>query len=155
MSELIVSMFGEALLWFQDDKSRKRKKRKRSYEKRNNLPKKTLFHPSIKIIFILLILGLISYYVIEKYYLKNLGDKKTKMKIVEIERILTKEKNQFGRYPEKLELIIRNKPLKKNIIYDYWGNEFYYSRLEKEDDYDLFSLGKDGLINTIDDIKRE
>lgn len=82
-----------------------------------------------------------------------IGSKKEAMeKIHTVENALNKEKESFGKYSEKLNSIIRNNPLKKDIILDYWGNEYFYRTSNNATSYQLISKGKDGLLNTDDDI---
>lgn len=155
MGELILNIIGEFLLWFNDDSYKSKKKKRRTYAKKNSSSNKELIPPIIKVLLVLIILIFISYFLIKHFYLNDLGENKTKKKIVEIERILKNEKNKVGKYPEKLELIIRNNPLRKNLIYDFWKNKFHYTQMENGNSYQLFSLGKDGIINTPDDIKNK
>jgi len=60
-------------------------------------------------------------------------------------------KNEFGKYPETLEEILRYKGItEQQIIEDAWGREYHYLRLGKT--YVLFSKGRDGKSFTEDDI---
>ena len=151
----MIDLIGEILLFIEDLKFWKKKKVRRKYEKENNLPEKLMIHPFLK--FFLLGMGFIIFarIIIGYFYLNDLGNKKTKEKISKIENILQKEKNENGKYPKKLELIIRNNPLRKNITIDYWKNEFYYSQLDNGESYELISAGKDGIKNTNDDIRAD
>ena len=67
--------------------------------------------------------------------------------------ILEKEKKKTGIYPKKLKNIIRDNPLMRNITKDYWKNEFFYEQIDNGNSYLLTSKGKDGILNTEDDIK--
>ncbi len=141
----IADLFYELKFW-------KKKKERRKFEKENNLPKKVMIHPYLKFlgIFILLVfLGKLAY---GYFFLSDYGTTKTVEKIAEIEQILENEKNSIGIYPEKLNTIIRNNPLRKNITSDYWNNEFFYEQSKNGLGYVLISKGKDGIIKTEDDI---
>ena len=150
----ILEFFGFILELIVDFQFYKDRKKRRQFEKENNLPKKIMIHPTIKITFwsitVIIILGvLLSLY---KYYFSN--DEKTSKKISQIESLIIENKKVNGYYPKNLEDIIRNNPLRKNITLDSWGNEFYYEVLENNNSFTLISKGKDGILNTEDDIKR-
>jgi len=153
--EWITSIIGEILFWFEDDKFRKRKKARRKYEKENNLPKKLMIHPAIRILGLSLAFILVVKIIIGYFYLSDYGIKETSKKIAEIQLILEDEKREIGNYPEKLNIIIRNNPLRKNLITDYWKNEFSYELSPNGLGYSLISKGMDGILNTEDDIKRK
>ena len=105
MSDLIVyilELYSDIKHWF-------RVRKRRKFEKENNLPKKRM--------------------------------------------LLEAEKKQFVFYPTELKTIIRNNPLRKNITLDGWKNEFIYTISKDSLNYELISLGKDGKLNTSDDIK--
>ena len=148
----MLDIIGELLFWREDYKFAKRKKARREFEKENNLPKKLMIHPVWKLFGIFMIFVLIAKLVIGHFYFSDYGAKKTVEKMTEIERILEKEKSSFGIYPEKLNTIIRNNPLRKNITSDYWNNEFFYEQNENGISYVLISKGKDGILKTEDDI---
>ncbi|WP_298781420.1 hypothetical protein [uncultured Polaribacter sp.] len=144
----ITDIFYELKFW-------KKKKARRKFEKENNLPKKVIIHPYLKFLGIFLILILTVRILFGNLFHSNNEELITKKKIAKIKQILEDEKKIFGVYPEKLNTIIRNNPLRKNITMDYWKNEFYYEQLENGKDYLLLSKGKDGILKTKDDINGE
>ena len=148
----MLDIIGELLFWREDYKFAKRKKARREFEKENNLPKKLMIHPVWKLFGFFMIFVLIAKLVIGHFFFSDYGTKKTTEKIAEIELILENEKNLLGIYPEKLNIIIRNNPLRKNITSDYWNNEFFYEQKENGLGYVLISKGKDGILKTEDDI---
>ena len=152
MTDLITWIIGELLFWREDYKFSKRKIARRKFEKENNLPKKLMIHPVLKLLGIILIFVLIAKLVIGNFFFSDYGTKKTAEKIAEIELILEKEKSSLGIYPEKLNTIIRNNPFRKNITSDYWNNEFFYELAENGQTYVLISKGKDGILETDDDV---
>ena len=83
------------------------------------------------------------------------SEKQTLIKLSEVTSLLKHEKETSGHYPEYLETILRNNPLLNNIHKDSWGREFFYERHSSGESYVLVSLGKDGKLNTADDIKSE
>ncbi len=152
MGEWIATIIGEILFWIEDFRFWKKKRVRRKLEKEKNLPKKIMIYPAIKI----LGLGLVFIFflrIVGYFYFSDYGKKETSKTIEEIEFILEKEKKEIGSYPKKLSAIIRNNPLSKNLMTDYWGNNFFYEQSENGLSYFLVSKGKDGILNTRDDIK--
>ncbi len=150
----MLDIIAELLSWREDYKFSRRKKARRKFEKENNLPKKLMIHPLSKLVGIVLIFGLIARLVYGYFFFSDYNTKKTAEKITKIELILEDEKNSLGNYPEKLNVIIRNNPLRRNITTDFWGNEFFYKLSDNGQSYLLVSKGKDGIMNTDDDIKK-
>jgi len=112
-----------------------------------------MIHPLLKILGILLILIVLMKITIG-FVMPNFFEvKNTKEKIFEINTILDNEKKAIGKYPKELEDIIRNNPLRKGINYDFWNNEFHYVQIENGMNYILKSKGRDGILNTEDDIE--
>ncbi|PQJ79682.1 type II secretion system protein GspG [Polaribacter porphyrae] len=128
-------------------------KKRRKFEKENNLPKSIVWHPINKPLLIFFLLFIISLSILSYIKLKDKSIKETNKKLNLIVEILEAEKEQFGKYPNQLKDIIRNNPLRKNITQDYWKNEFIYTLSKDSLNYSIVSLGKDQKMNTSDDIK--
>ena len=126
-------------------------KKRRKFERENNLPKKIMISPINKLWLIILIIS-IPILFLKFNRIKNHNISLTLNKISEIQVLLEEEKKQYGVYPFELKNIIRNNPLRKNITVDYWGNEFIYSLSKDSLNYTLVSSGKDEKLNTSDDI---
>ena len=150
--EGIFNLIAELLFWREDYKFSKLKKERREFEKQNNLPKKIMIHPVWKLLGILIFVGISISFLFSFLGPNLMGEKRTKEKITRIENLLENEINSIGKYPNKLNKIIRNNPMRKNITYDYWNNEFYYKQTENGLKYTLISKGKDGILLTDDDI---
>lgn len=148
----MFDLITELLLLFEELKFWKKKKKRRKLEKEQGLPKKTMISPTIQVLVIGLIL-IFSFGIMLKFFYPSPNKSKTSQKIQEIKRILEKQKTDLEKYPIVLEDIIGNNPLRKNINLDAWGNEFYYKQLEGGLNYELKSKGKDGILNTEDDLK--
>ncbi|MEO0573307.1 MAG: type II secretion system protein GspG [Bacteroidota bacterium] len=147
----MADLIAELLILFESLKFWKRKKKRREIEKGKNLPKKTMIHPTVWILLILL--GLVFSFRFLYGVFFNQGESLTKNKIVEIGKILEDERSGMGKYPLTLDEIIRNNPLRKNLKIDAWGNDFHYRLLDNGLKYELISAGKDGIMNSKDDIK--
>ena len=149
----IFGLLVDVYYFFLDYKFWKKKKAQRKYEKKHELPKKIMIYPSSKLnIKVFLGLSLLLTLVFFIFF-RNQDHSHTKMQITKIDNLLTAEKKQFKSYPKALESIIRNNPIYKDITKDAWYNEFHYSVSEDGLNYTLVSKGKDGVLNTEDDIK--
>ncbi|GAA4276536.1 type II secretion system protein GspG [Aquimarina mytili] len=148
----MFDLIAELLLLFEELKFWKKKKKRRKLEKEKGLPKKTMIHPVTKVLFIGLVLTFILGVMLRVFY-THPNESKTTKKIVEVKKILEKQYKDLGKYPTKLKDIINNNPLRKNINLDAWGNEFYYKQIKDGLSYELKSKGKDGILNTEDDLK--
>ena len=140
----ILEIYSDIKHWF-------RVRKRRKFEKENNLPKKRMISPMNKIWIVILIISIpILFLRFNRFRNQNLA--LTFDKIIEIKLLLEAEKKQFGFYPNELKDIIRNNPLRKNITLDAWKNEFIYTISKDSLNYKLISIGKDGKLNTSDDI---
>ena len=81
---------------------------------------------------------------------------------VNIPQALDLYEMDVGEYPQKLEDLVTQPlgvenwdgPYLKKVPKDPWGRPYYYKYPgEHNVDYDLASLGKDGILGTEDDIK--
>jgi general secretion pathway protein G len=140
----VLELYSDIKHWF---KVRKRRK----FEKENKLPKKRMISPMNKIGIVILIIS-IPFLFLRLNRIRNQNFASTLDKIIEIKLLLESEKKQFDFYPKELKTIIRNNPLRKNITLDAWKNEFIYKISKDSLSYELISLGKDGKLNTSDDI---
>lgn len=152
MIEDIALFFGELFFWREDYSFSKRKKARRALEKEQNLPKKLMISPIVIVIGVLLLIVVVLKLVSSSYFNPNKGINKTSEKITKIELLLEKRKSTLGEYPIELKAITKNNPLKKRSILDYWNNKFHYKVIDKDSSYILISKGKDGILNTEDDI---
>ena len=149
---MLAELLAELLEWYLDIKFWFKKRKRRKFEKKHNLPKRTMWYPSQKltVIYVVLIFCSVSIFMILKY--PNIDDNRTQERMVQICQLLEKEKKDIGGFPIELKTIIRNNPLLKNVTIDEWGNEFYYKLADDGLSYNLFSFGKDNTPNTDDDI---
>ena len=143
--EFFLEIFLEIKFWVKHGKQRK-------YEKENNLPKSIVWAPYTKqfLIIFLIIMPIFSLSVLFISVGKN--QEKTEKKMEEVSTLLEAEKKQFGIYPSKLNTIIRNNPLRKDLALDNWKNPFVYTISEDGKNYQLISKGGDRKLNTKDDI---
>ena len=155
MGSFFAEIVAELLEWYVDIKFWFKKRKRRKFEKENNLPKRIMIYPTDKIYIVFLIMGFMSVVIFMFFVYPNLKENRTKEKLSEIVQILEKDKNVLGTYPESLNAIIRNNPLRQSLTKDAWENDIYYLLSMDGSTYTLYSLGKDGVLNTDDDIKLE
>jgi len=147
-----MDLIAELLLLLEELKFWKKKKKRRKLEKEQGLPKKVMINPSIKILFVGLVLIFLFGIALKTFY-SSPNKSRTTQKIEKIKRILEKQRKDLGKYPITLQNVIGNNPLRKNINLDAWGNKFHYKQLEQGLNYELKSKGADGILNTEDDLK--
>ncbi|OBX24575.1 type II secretion system (T2SS) protein G [Gelidibacter algens] len=152
---VFAGLLAEVLLIFKDFKFWLRRKKQRRYEQQHALPKKKMLAPSLKIISIVLVLSPILIVIRATLFLASNTEATTVEKLSEVALLLKHEKQTIGHYPEQLNTISRGNPLLKDVHKDDWNREFFYERHRSGESYVLASLGKDGLLNTEDDIKIE
>ncbi|WP_339659486.1 hypothetical protein [uncultured Polaribacter sp.] len=143
---LILDCILDIQYWFKTKKRRK-------FEKENNLPKSIVWHPLTKPFLILFLILIPMLIVVSILRFSNEYEKKTTKKLTEISKLLEDELKQNAFYPKDLKSIIRNNPLRKNICLDYYKNEFVYSVSKDSLNYSIIAIGKDQKLNTSDDIK--
>lgn len=149
----MAELLAELLLWIEDIKFWRRKKKRRKLEKEEGLPRKTMYHPVTVVFVIAGAIFILLTTVFSFFNASHSGIEETQKNMVAIQTILEEEKNTFGVYPEELKEIVRNNPLRKNIIFDYWKNAFVYTTNDSGTSYMLISKGGDHRLDTTDDIK--
>ncbi len=100
-----------------------------------------------------MIMGAISVGVMT--YLDKAKTKQAAMDIKTISNALDLYKSEFGKYPDGLDALVKEKILKeKKVPKDPWGNEYVYINpgSNNSDGFDLYSFGKDGREGGGDDI---
>jgi len=150
---IILECFVDIYLFFLDYKFWKKKKAQRKYEKKHGLPKQLMIYPSreiyLRVVFLLVLLTVPVYFL---FFINKDQNTMTKQ-MTKIHELLKAEKKQFNTYPKELSIIIRNNPLHRNLTLDVWGNTFSYSVTKDGADYNLVSKGRDGILNTDDDVE--
>lgn len=69
----------------------------------------------------------------------------------EIIKAINDYKLQNKKLPDSLGVVVGNNPLRQQWLYDQWNNPYQY-KITKPDKFILFSVGKDGIPNTKDDV---
>jgi len=100
-----------------------------------------------------MIMGAVSVGVMS--YLDRAKTKQAGMDIKTVANALDLYKSEFGKYPDGLDSLVKEKILKeKKVPKDPWGNEYVYINpgSNNSDAFDLYSFGKDGREGGGDDI---
>ena len=126
---LILDCILDIQYWFKTKKRRK-------FEKENNLPKSIVWHPLTKPFLILFLILIPMLIVVSILRFSNEYEKKTTKKLTEISKLLEDELKHNAFYPK-----------------DYYKNEFVYSVSKDSLNYSIIAIGKDQKLNTSDDIK--
>ncbi|MTI39439.1 type II secretion system protein GspG [Fulvivirga lutimaris] len=109
-----------------------------------------IISPSIRysiIIALILILCFSIFRILTFDYFKT---QNTIHRLDEIKTAIEKYESQTGAYPRTIDQLIGSRPLRKDWGFDAWGNPIVYTILDKS--FELLSAGKDGKVNTEDDI---
>lgn len=150
-----AGLLAEMLLFFEDVKFWLRRRKQRRYEQQYALPKKKMLAPSLKILIVVLMFSPIVLVVRATLLLSSSAEVKTTEKLSKVVSLLNHEKQTIGRYPKHLKTLIRGNPLLKDVNMDDWNREFFYVLKPSGESYVLASFGKDGILNTEDDINSE
>lgn len=146
----LIECISEIILDIQEFFFRKKRKKQRAYEKENSFPKKRMISPYERVFIIVgVMIVFIPFFMLIP---SSKGTTITTQKIKELKELLDNEKSILGNYPKKLEMVIRNNPLRANLTKDYWNNNFQYEFINRNK-YVLSSSRKDGVFGTEDDIK--
>lgn len=100
-----------------------------------------------------MIMGAVSVGVMS--YLDKAKAKQAAMDIKTVANALDLYKSEFGKYPDGLDALVKEKILKeKKVPKDPWGNEYVYINpgSNNPDSFDLYSFGKDGREGGGDDV---
>jgi general secretion pathway protein G len=81
------------------------------------------------------------------------SEEETEKKCMNTVEYLNKYKSHSGSFPSDLEKMTGNSPARREWIKDGWGNPIIYSVTDNGNDFLLQSKGKDGSLNTEDDLK--
>ncbi|WP_046758160.1 hypothetical protein [Kordia jejudonensis] len=100
------------------------------------------------VLFAVFILGLIGYSYIAPIQKANA----TKDTMLATTYLLKQEKEATGQFPDEIGRLARRNPTYGNLSVDSWDNEILYQKTENGENFILTSKGKDGILDTEDDI---
>ena len=107
-----------------------------------------------KLIFSFLVVGLFSIVMfLRQRNNEQRGLRNTRRDLIEMHNGIISYLNQMQRLPVGLEELVGNNPLKREWLYDGWGNGYKYVILDSiNSKFIVFSAGKDGIFETSDDL---
>jgi TM2 domain-containing membrane protein YozV len=76
----------------------------------------------------------------------------TRAEAVEIVRVLEEFRGGARAYPDELEIVIGQRPLRAGWRADEWGHPYRYTVEEDGQSFELVSAGPDGRLDTEDDL---
>ncbi len=104
----------------------------------------------IPVFFLILILGGFS---VASWYTDNyVKPEQTLEEGNKIVSALQKYKENEGKYPDNIQVVIGDRPVRKGWIKDAWEQNYIYELTEDGKNFNLTSKGKDKVLNTEDDI---
>ena len=114
---------------------------------------KYFLQPSIKTLVLLMLLTGIFLFLFGRYQSKILYPKQTQEEMSQMQKRLKSWKENTGKYPENLDELIGNNPLRQNWKTDAWNNPYQYRLIQNGEAYLIVSAGQDKLFKTDDDIR--
>jgi len=152
MISWIVAFFGEIFIIFEEWKFYKKKKEVRAYEKENKLPKKRMISPLTQAFIVVPIIVVGVSFLFYSFVQPFQQERDTKDTLLAISYLLHQEKEQNGLFPENIIELSRKNPIYGDLTIDSWEQEIVYQKTKSGEAYTLMSKGKDGILNTDDDI---
>lgn len=152
MISWIIAFFGEVFIISEEWKFYKKKKEIRAYEKENKLSKKRMFSPLTQAFAVVPIIIVAVSFLFYSFVKPAQQKRDTNDTLVSITYLLHQDKVQNGVYPEDIIELSRKNPIHGDLTIDGWEQEIIYQKIENGDAYTLVSKGKDGVLNTDDDI---
>ena len=149
----IAAFLGELFIISEEWKFYKKKKEQRAYEKANKLPKKRMFSPLTQAFVVVPIIIFAASFLFYSFVKPIQQERNTKDTLLSMSYLLHQDKVQYGVYPENINELSRKNPIYGDMTIDSWQREVIYQKTENGTAFVLISKGKDGVLNTDDDIK--
>jgi len=155
MVELILSILLEFGLIREDYKHQKRVSKKEKEDgKKRSFQKYVLMPGSIMKITVIVIVSL-SAFLFFFYQRKFVFPKKTEKEISEMSERINNWNENLGKYPNELNELIGNNPVRQEWKKDAWNRDYKYVVNENGNGFLIISAGSDGQFGTEDDIKSQ
>ncbi|WP_282136638.1 type II secretion system protein GspG [Seonamhaeicola maritimus] len=155
MIQIILEILAWIGLDYGDYQHRKRIRKKEKEDGIKRPLQKFFLQPSVKIVFFVLIITCLGSFAFFSYQYRMIYQEKTKKEISNIRNWTEKWYEKFGYYPNDLNEIIGNSPMRKNWNKDAWGRECNFAVINNGTAFIIVSSGKDGQFGTKDDISSE
>ena len=147
----ITPLYPIALIWSIIDIVELNKKGEApKYEKKDAIWSIVLLIVVIPICFLLLIYGSVSIF---GWYSEEYNKPRiTREESIDIVRALSNYNTENKHYPDNLQSIINDNPVRARWSSDAWGQPFHYEVSADRKSFKLVSKGKDRILGTADDI---
>ncbi|WP_237589517.1 type II secretion system protein GspG [Polaribacter sargassicola] len=155
MIELILSTLAEFGLIREDFKHHKKISKMEKADGKKRPFQRYFLQPSSIMVITVLVVGSISAFLFFSYQRTSIFPEKTKNEIVEITERMEKWNEKFGKYPNELNELIGNNPMRQEWKKDSWNRPYKYYVTENGKSFLIVSAGSDGKFETEDDIKSE
>ncbi|AXG71389.1 hypothetical protein KORDIASMS9_03646 [Kordia sp. SMS9] len=152
MMSWLIAFFGELFIISEEWKFYKKKKNRRAYEKANKLPKKRMLSPLTEAFFVVPVIIVAVTFVFYSFVNPIRQTRDTNDNLSALIYLLSKDKSHHGIYPENIIELSRKNPLYGDLTKDGWEREVIYQQIENGQGFTLKSKGKDGVLDTKDDI---
>jgi len=152
MMETILELFVDLGLLREDYKHHKKITKKEKEDGRKRHFQRYFLQPSSVLVIAILLIGSISAIIFFTYQRTSIYPEKTKKELLEMTSWIEKRKEKFGKYPEDLNEMIGNNPIRKHWANDAWGRPYKYVITNEGKEYLLISAGSDGKFETEDDL---
>ena len=155
MIQAILELLAYFKLFHEDDKHQKRVTKKEQEDGIKRPLQKFFLQPSLLLFSSIWVIGILSAILFFTYQRTSIFPKKTEKEISEMIDRMENWNEKFGKYPEELNELIGNNPLRQDWKKDAWGREYKFTITENGKGFSITSAGSDGKFGTEDDIKSE
>ncbi|MEM9075961.1 MAG: type II secretion system protein GspG [Bacteroidota bacterium] len=155
MIEFILSTLAEFRLIREDYKHFKRISKKEKEDGIKRPLQKIFLQPSLIVVAATLVLVFIGGFLFFSYQSFSVYPRKTQKEIIEITNRIVDWNEKYGEFPQDLNDLIGNNPMRQEWKKDSWDRPYQYYRTESGKGFLIVSAGLDGKFDTEDDIKSE
>ncbi|KJD31817.1 hypothetical protein PK35_13810 [Tamlana nanhaiensis] len=152
MLEFIITTLAEFGLIREDFKHQKRIRAKEKQDGVKRPFQKYALQPSALLFLCCFVLVVVSSIVFFAYQRKAIFPKKTKKEIAEMSGRVEAFKAHFNTYPNTINELIGNNPMRQSWKTDAWDRAYQYTITNNGNKFIIISAGYDGKFHTKDDI---
>jgi len=152
MIDIVLELLVDFGLLRKDFRHHKKITKKEKEDGRQRPFQKYFLKPSVLVFFAVLFVMSIGAVLFFTYQRTAIFPEKTKKELSEIANWTEKWKETYGHYPESLEELIENNPVRAHWKTDAWNRPYKYAKTANGKGFLLISAGLDGQFETEDDI---
>ncbi|MDX1773016.1 type II secretion system protein GspG [Oceanihabitans sediminis] len=155
MLEIILSFLAEFGLIREDFKHHKRISKRVKEDGIKRPIQKYFLQPSVLIFLTIFIVFMLSTVLFFTYQRTSVFPDKTKIEISEMSKRMESWNEKFGQYPQDINQLIGNSPIRQDWKKDAWNREYKFKITKNGKGFLIISAGSDGIFGTEDDIQSE